>query len=221
MLMQIELDGNPDFGEARVQLESGERIRAASGAMNWMQGPIGLKARLMGGISTSLARKFLGGTSLLITDFSASGPSQLALSHAMAGTLVQTPVTQEGMLISGGAFTACTEGVRLKTRFGGFRAFFSGKGAFFIEASGHGEVLFGAYGAVVEKELDGELVVDNGHVLAWEHTLDWRLGTAGGLKSTLFSGEGLVMRFSGRGRIWLQTRHLAGTAGWITPFLRG
>jgi len=31
----------------------------------------------------------------------------------------------------------------------------------------------------------------------------------------------LVMRFSGRGRIWLQTRHLAGTAGWITPFLRG
>ena len=72
MLMQIELDGNPDFGEARVQLESGERIRAASGAMNWMQGPIGLKARLMGGISTSLARKFLGGTSLLITDFSAS-----------------------------------------------------------------------------------------------------------------------------------------------------
>lgn len=219
--MQIDLDGNPDFGEAHVQLDSGERIRAASGAMNWMSGPLRLKARLLGGVSTSLARRFLGGTSLFITEFSADGSSQLALSHAMAGTLVQIPVTKEGMLIAGGAFTACTEGVHLKTRFGGFKAFFSGKGAFFIEAAGAGEVMFGAYGAVVEKELDGELVVDNGHVLAWEHTLDWKLGTAGGFKSTLFSGEGLVMRFSGRGRIWLQTRHLAGTAGWVTPFLRG
>ena len=103
---------------------------------------------------------------------------------------------------------------------GGIKRLFSGKGAFFIEASGSGEIFFGAYGAVVEKELDGELIVDNGHVLAWENTLDWSLKGAGGLKSTLFSGEGLVMRFSGRGRIWLQTRHLAGTAGWITPFLR-
>lgn len=219
--MHIELDGNPDFGEARVQLESGERFRAASGAMNWMRGPLQLKARLLGGISTSLARRVLGGTSLFITEFSADGSSQLALSHSMAGTLVQIPVTEEGMLLAGGAFTACTPGVRLKTRFGGLKAFFSGKGAFFIEAAGAGDVLFGAYGAVVEKELDGELVVDNGHVLAWEHTLDWSLGTAGGLKSTLFSGEGLVMRFSGRGRIWLQSRHLSGTAGWITPYLWG
>jgi len=219
--MQIELEGNPDFGEARVQLESGESIRAASGAMNWMQGPVSLKARLLGGLGTSLARRVLGGTSLFITEFSADGDSRLALGHAMAGTLVRTTVTSEGLLIAGGAFTACTQGVRLKTRFGGFKAFFSGKGAFFIEAAGEGEVLFGAYGALVEKELDGDLVVDNGHVVAWEHTLDWKLGTAGGLKTTLFSGEGLVMRFSGRGRIWLQTRHLAGTAGWITPFLRG
>ena len=157
---------------------------------------------------------------MFINEYQASGPSEVAFSHLIAGTLVQIPVNSEGMLVAGGAFTACTEGVDLRTRFGGFKAFFSGKGAFFIEASRSGELFFGAYGAVVEKELDGELIVDNGHVLAWENTLDWSLKGAGGLKSTLFSGEGLVMRFSGRGRIWLQTRHLAGTAGWITPFLR-
>ena len=219
--MQIDLEGNPDFGEARVQMDSGERFRAASGAMNWMEGDIELKARLLGGVATSLARRVLGGTSLFITEYTSGGDSRLALSHAMAGTLVRTPVTREGLLIAGGAFTGCTDGVQLKTRFGGFKAFFSGKGAFFIEAAGAGEVIFGAYGALVEKELDGELVVDNGHVLAWEHTLDWKLGTTGGFKNTFFSGEGLVMRFSGRGKIWLQTRHLAGTAGWISPFLRG
>jgi len=100
--MQIELEGNPDFGEARVQLESGEGIRAASGAMNWMQGPISLKARLLGGLGTSLARRVLGGTSLFITEFSADGDSRLALGHAMAGTLVRTTVTSEGLLIAGG-----------------------------------------------------------------------------------------------------------------------
>ena len=218
--MEFEIKGNPDFGEAVAQLESGDSFHAASGAMNWHRGPVSFRARLMGGLGKSLVRKVFGGTSMFVNEYKATGSSEVAFSHSVAGTLVQIPVTSEGMLISGGAFTACTQGVDLRTRFGGLKAFFSGKGAFFIEASGSGEVFFGAYGAVVEKELDGELIVDNGHVLAWENTLDWSLKGAGGLKSTLFSGEGLVMRFSGRGRIWLQTRHLAGTAGWITPFLR-
>ena len=218
--MEFEILGNPDFGEARAKLGAGDSFHAASGAMNWHRGPVSFRAKLMGGFFRSLFRKILGGTSMFINEYQATGPSEVAFSHCVAGTLVKIPVTSEGLLISGGSFTACTPGVDMRTQFGGFKAFFSGKGAFFIEASGSGDVFFGAYGAVFEKELDGELIVDNGHVLAWENTLDWSLEGAGGLKSTLFSGEGLVMRFSGRGRIWVQTRHLTGTAGWITPFLR-
>ena len=68
--------------------------------------------------------------------------------------------------------------------------------------------------------LGGEaLVVDTGHVVAWESTLDYSIGGMGGLKQTLFSGEGLVMNFTGRGRIWLQTRTLGQTAGWLVPYL--
>jgi uncharacterized protein (AIM24 family) len=43
----------------------------------------------------------------------------------------------------------------------------------------------------------------------------------GGLKQTLFSGEGLVMRFTGRGKIVLQTRQLPSLAGWLRPYLAG
>ena len=39
------------------------------------------------------------------------------------------------------------------------------------------------------------------------------LSGMGGLKQTLFSGEGLVMNFKGRGKVWLQTRTLGETAG--------
>ena len=74
------------------------------------------------------------------------------------------------------------------------------------------------FGAVVEREIQGEFTVDTGHVVAWEPTLDYTIGGMGGLKQTLFSGEGLVMQFSGHGRIWLQTRHLKALAGWLTPY---
>ena len=41
----------------------------------------------------------------------------------------------------------------------------------------------------------------------------------GGLKSTLLSGEGLAMRFSGQGKVYLQTRTLDSVANWLIPFL--
>ena len=90
-----------------------------------------------------------------------------------------------------------------------------------LRASGTGDLLFNAYGAVVERQVDGELTVDTGHLAAFEPTLDYSIGTLGGVKQTLFSGEGLVLRFRGQGTVWLQSRTLVGTAGWITPFLRG
>ena len=39
------------------------------------------------------------------------------------------------------------------------------------------------------------------------------------MKSTLLSGEGLVMEFSGRGKLYVQTRTLGGVASWLTPFV--
>jgi uncharacterized protein (AIM24 family) len=41
----------------------------------------------------------------------------------------------------------------------------------------------------------------------------------GGLKSTMLSGEGLVMEFSGTGKLYLQTRTMGGIASWLTPFV--
>ena len=57
-------------------------------------------------------------------------------------------------------------------------------------------------------------------MVAWEPGLDYSIRGMGGLKSTLLSGEGLVMRFSGRGRLYLQTRTVSGIASWLTPFLK-
>lgn len=45
-------------------------------------------------------------------------------------------------------------------------------------------------------------MVDTGHVVAFEDSLSFDVKRVGGLKSTLFSGEGLVCEFEGDGRVW-------------------
>jgi uncharacterized protein (AIM24 family) len=60
--------------------------------------------------------------------------------------------------------------------------------------------------------------VDTGHVVAFTEGLEYSVSRIGGYKSLFFSGEGLVCRFSGNGRLWIQTRKLGAFARWVYPF---
>jgi uncharacterized protein (TIGR00266 family) len=108
--------------------------------------------------------------------------------------------------------------VTLDTKWGGAKGFF-GAGLFLLKASGTGPVWFATYGALHEVELTGgEYVVDNAHLVAFEDTLTYSVEKVGGLKSLLFSGEGLVCRMRGTGRVWLQTRSPSSLAWFLHPF---
>ena len=65
-----------------------------------------------------------------------------------------------------------------------------------------------AFGKITEVEVTGELTVDNGHVVAFEDSLTYSIGKAGGswIQSFL-TGEGLTMNFSGRGRLYVQSHN--------------
>jgi uncharacterized protein (TIGR00266 family) len=102
---------------------------------------------------------------------------------------------------------------------GGFAMLFSREGAFFLRCRGAGELLVNCYGAIEKVEVDGSYLVDTGHVVAFEGELRYRLRRAGGWRSTLLSGEGLVMHFTGTGTVWLQTRNVGALVRWITPSL--
>lgn len=219
--MDFELQGNPDYGQVTVRLGPGERLVAESGAMSRMTVGLELESRVLGGLLPAALRKLFGGESLFIGEYGGARGGELTLSPSLPGTLLHRRLGADSLHITAGSFVACTSGMRLATRFGGLRAFFSGEGAFFLEVSGEGDLFFNAYGAVHEKEVDGTFVVDTGHLVAWESSLTYTIGGMGGLKQTLFSGEGLIMRFHGRGKLWVQTRHLPSTAGWLTPFLLG
>jgi uncharacterized protein (TIGR00266 family) len=80
-----------------------------------------------------------------------------------------------------------------------------------LKATGTGPLVFNSFGAIKEVVVDGEFIVDTGHIVAFEDGLKFTVNKfGGGWKSFIFGGEGLVCTFSGRGRLWIQTRNATG-----------
>jgi len=77
-----------------------------------------------------------------------------------------------------------------------------------LAMAGDGIAFLSAYGAVIERDVaaDEPLVVDEDHLVAWTDGLDLDRERDGSVKSALLGGEGFVTRFTGEGRVWLQTR---------------
>ena len=75
----------------------------------------------------------------------------------------------------------------------------------------------------VEIPVAGDYVVDTGYIVAFEDTLKYNVEMMGGLsfrglKTGLLGGEGLVCRFQGQGRLWIQSRELYNLINFLNPF---
>jgi uncharacterized protein (TIGR00266 family) len=95
----------------------------------------------------------------------------------------------------------------------------AGEGLFRLKVSGEGRIWFGAYGGIFVREVDSEFIVDSGHLVAYEPSIGIRIGLAGGIFSSFFSGEGLITRVTGPGRIYMQSRSFSGLAAWVNSHL--
>lgn len=217
--MQTRIEGGPAFAHLHVQLEPGESIVAESDAMASMAAALDLRSTLNGGLLGALLRKFLGGETAFINCLSnpTDAPQPLTLVQPTPGDIVARELRDETFYLQPGAFLAMTEGVKLSLKWAGFVSLIAREGLFRIAVSGTGTVWYGAYGALLEREIDGEYIVDTSHLVAYEDGIALKLQLAGGIFSSLFGGEGLVTRVSGRGKIVVQTRSLPGLAGWLNP----
>jgi uncharacterized protein (TIGR00266 family) len=219
--MRVQLEQGPAFTLARVALERGESVRGESGAMVSMTGSIEIATKMQGGLLSALARSVLTSESFFQNTFTAArGPGEVTFAPSLPGDIRVREMHGESLILQSGAYLASDTSIEIETKWGGARSFFGREGLFLLRASGNGPLLFSSYGAIVEVDVpqDG-YVVDTGHVVAFEPSLHWDVSRVGGLKSTFFSGEGLVSRFSGTGRLWLQTRSFDAFIGSITPYI--
>lgn len=207
--MQIEINYRPAHSLARVTLQPGESVVAESGAMVGMSTNLQMQTQ-SGGLMSGLKRMF-GGESFFRNTFHAqNGAGEVLLAHSLCGDMVVLEMTQYGYFIQSSSYIASTPNVNIETKVGGLKSFFAGEGVFVLKATaqGAGQVLVGAFGGIQELVCDGNLVIDTGHLVCWDATLEYSVGkSASGWIASFLSGEGLVCHFKGQGRIWIQTRN--------------
>lgn len=219
--MRTTLTGGPSFAHIHVDLEPGEKIVAESDAMASMAADLDMKAVFNGGFFSGLCKKFLGGESLFVNVFSneTSSTRRLTLVQATPGEIREIDLKGESICLQPGAYICSTPGLKLGLRWAGFKSWIAREGLFKLVVSGTGKLFYGAYGALFEREVDGEFIVDTSHLVAYEPQIKLKLQLAGGLFSSFFSGEGIVTRVEGRGKIVLQSRSLDGLKNWLNPKL--
>jgi uncharacterized protein (TIGR00266 family) len=225
--MEITIRHAPSFAVARCALAGGESIRAESGAMMATSAGVGVEAKAQGGLLKSLGRMALGGESFFVSTFSAPAEGGwVDVAANLPGDLVVNEVEAGRALnISRGSFLACEDTVEIDTKWGGFKNLFGGEGGFLVHAGGHGTVVLSCYGALDTVDLaDGEtMVLDSGHMVAYDSTVSATLRRVSTTMQSLKSGEGFVFDFTGPGRLYVQSRNPTALVQWLTtalPFSR-
>lgn len=219
--MQTILEGKPTFAYLRVVLEPGESITAEASSMSTMDADLDMEARFNGGFFPGLLKKFLGGESLFVNVFTnkTQRPRTVTLVQATPGDMMERQMSGGSFCLQPGAYICSTPGISLGVEWAGIRSFLAREGLFKLKVGGTGTVWFGAYGGLMEREIDGEFIVDSSHLVGYEPGIKLKLQLAGGLFSSFFSGEGVVTRLEGKGKIITQSRSLTGLAAWLTPRL--
>ncbi|MFC7234600.1 TIGR00266 family protein [Halosegnis marinus] len=216
--MDYDIAHRPSEATVTVELGPGERAVAEAGALVAHTDGIDIETGARGGVFGSLKR-MLGGESFFVNTFSAGDSTgEVTFAGPLPGDVVHVGVggTEGDLFATAGSFLAASGGVEVDTEFGGARTFLGGEGLFLLRLSGDGPAWLTSYGAIDRRDLaDGETyVVDTGHVVAFRDA-EWDTRRVGGLKSTLFSGEGLVCTFTGPGTVWTQTRSPDAFVAWL------
>lgn len=223
--MDIQLLSRPGNAAARVVLSPGEHLTTESGAMIAMSDSLELTTSTHKRDSGSLfaaAKRFLAGESLFLNHYSASYASgEVFLAATLPGDMLRYDLQAENLIVQSGSFVACESGVNVNLGWQGFKSFFSGESAIWLQLSGTGPVIISSFGAIYPIEVDGDYIVDTGHIVAFQETLNFSITKAGGSWLTaILGGEGLVCRFSGRGTVWCQSHNAKGFGMELGPELK-
>ncbi|MEG2708045.1 MAG: TIGR00266 family protein [Vagococcus sp.] len=228
--MNYTLTNGTSFPLVEITLDKGEEIKIERGSMVYHNGQISLEGKMnsngkngLGGFFSAVGRSMTSGESFFISHaISQENNSKIAIAPGTIGAIRELVVGDTQWRINTGVFLACDNSVSynmVKQSVG--KALFAGTGGLFVmESLGSGSLLVSSYGDIVELELDGskDFIIDNTHVVAWEDSLDYSIEVASGMFG-FKTGEGLVNRFTGTGKVLIQTRNIQSLAGILSPFM--
>ncbi len=212
-----------DIQVLEIELDPNETVIAEAGAMVYMEEAIAFETKMGDGSEPdqgllgklfSAGTRLITGESLFLTHFThrgGPGKSKVAFSAPYPGTIIAVDLSTmpQGLVVQKDGFLAAARGTKLSVHFNQKlgSGLFGGEGFILQKLTGDGKAFVHAGGTIIEKHLRNELLrVDTGCVVAFEPGLDFSVARAGGLKSMIFGGEGLLLAtLRGTGRVWLQS----------------
>lgn len=203
-----------------VSLRRGESIFCESDAMVMMEDNLDLTGQMQGGFLQSVMRRLANGESFFQQKITATrGDGDCLLSPQMPGGMQILEVGQTQYCIADESYVAATENVNVTAQMQNIgTAIFGDNGGFFIgRSSGQGQLVVSGFGSIftIDVTPDKPILIDNGHVVAWDAQLHHEISASTNQNSGFFSNlvnsvtssEGIILKFSGRGKVVLCSRN--------------
>lgn len=225
-VIHFEITGSVD-PLLSCQLEKGDVLLAESNAMVAMDNNLKLRGKARGGLLSSISRKLLNDESFFQQSIEAEdGCGEVLLAPNIPGDIQVLEIGQKQYMLTDGAFLAATESVSLTSKYQGLgRSVLGNSGGFFIMGTeGQGQLAISGFGSMRELKVNpGQtIVVDNGHLVAWDTNLAYELsintsksGLLGKLVNSQTTGEGIVLKFKGEGSIFVCSRNRGSFLNWV------
>lgn len=225
--MEFNIVGDSD-PFLHVSLKRGEKIYCESDAMVSMETTLDLTGKMQGGLLSAIARKVVNEESFFTQFIEATrGDGDTLLAPALPGDMKVLDCGQNQYMLNDGAFVAADSAIQFdvrRQRIG--QALFAGTGGFFItQTRGKGQVVVSGMGTMMELPVtpNAPQIVDNFHVVAWDSTLQYELslstnkssGFMGNLINSVTSGEGVVNKFTGSGKVYVCSRNRNAFVAWL------
>lgn len=212
--MQIDVICGPGNAAAKVRLSGRESVTAEAGSMIAMSGDMTIKTtthkKTSGGVFKGLKR-MLAGESFFLNHFTASeSGGDVFLAPTLPGDLLALTL-DSNLVVQSGSYLASSAKVEVDLSWQGMKSMFSGESLFWLKLSGEGQVVLSSFGAIYAIDVENAYIVDSGHVVAFQDTLKFSITKVGkSWLSSYLGGEGLVMKFQGKGRLWCQSHSPSG-----------
>ncbi len=222
--VEIELDPNETAvaeSGSFMMMDDGIQMATIFGDGSQQQGS-GLLGKLL-----SAGKRVLTGESLFMTTFTnmVQGKKKVSFASPYPGKIIPLDLLQlNGRVIcQKDAFLCAAKGVSVgiewQKKLG--TGIFGGEGFIMQKLEGDGMAFVHAGGHVFARDLQpGEtLKLDTGCVVAYTQTIDFDIQYVGGIRNTIFGGEGLFFAtLRGPGTVWIQTLPISRLASRVLQY---
>ena len=222
-MAQYQIVGS-DLQAVVCDLTTGERVIAETGHLLALTDGLELNTNTGGGFMSGVKRA-LGGSSFFINEIVAQAPGKAIFASPSPGHIQELNVNENtGWFCQPNVFLCSDPEIQITAavtqRFGA--GLFGGSGFILQSLTGMGKAFIHVGGACIKFKLADQqsIRIETGSLAAFESTVTYDIEMVKGLKSILFSGEGLwFAHLKGPGTVYIQSLALQKLAHSMIPYL--